>query len=247
MKDVQPEYCIHLAAVSAVSFSYEHPIEVNEANYLGTINLAEACKEVPHFKQFIFAGTSEEYGITLKGAKQYLTEESELNPNSPYAVSKIAADIYLRYMYKAYGFPVTILRPFNTYGRKSNAHFFIERTITQMLNGKDVYLGDKTTVRDWLYVDDHVNGYMKALGNRKAIGEVIQLCTGNSYTTEETAKIIAKLTDFKGKINWDATQQRPLDARVLRGDNSKAKRLLGWEPHYTLEEGLKRTIDYWKG
>jgi nucleoside-diphosphate-sugar epimerase len=222
-------------------------LEVSEANYLGTVNLAEACyREVPHFKQFIMAGTSEEYGMTLKNVKERLTEDSELNPNSPYAVAKVAADLYLRYMHKAYRFPITIMRPFNTYGRKDNVHFFIERTITQMLNGKKVLLGDRTTVRDWIYIDDHVDAYVKAVGNSKAIGEAIQICSGRGYSTEDTAKLIAKLTNFKGDIIWGSTPKRPLDARILIGDSSKAKKILGWEPNYTLEQGLKKTISYWK-
>lgn len=247
VRDAQPDYVIHLAAISPVSFSYDHYIEVTEANYLGTVNLAEACyREVPHFRQFIMAGTSEEYGMTLKNAKSKLTEESELSPNSPYAVAKVAADLYLRYMYQAYKFPFTVLRPYNTFGRKDNKHFFIERTITQMLNGDTVYLGDKSAVRDWIYVDDHVDGYVKALGNKKAIGEIIQLCSGKGYTTGETARIIAKLTGFEGEIVWNATQKRPLDAKVLIGDNSKAKKLLNWAPRYTLEEGLRKTVALWK-
>ena len=247
VRDIQPEYVMHLAAISPVSFSYDHYIEVTESNYLGTINLAEACyREVPHFKQFIMAGTSEEYGMTLTDRRKKLTEDSGLHPNSPYAVSKVAADFYLRYMYEAYNFPFTILRPYNTYGRKDNSHFFVERTITQMLKENIVYLGDKTTVRDWIYVDDHVDAYVKVLDNKKAIGEIIQVCSGNGYTTEETANIIAKLTNFKGKVIWNATPKRPLDARILIGDNSKAKKLLGWMPKYDLETGLKKTIDYWR-
>ncbi len=247
IREVQPDYVIHLAAVSAVAFSYDHYIEVGETDYLGTVNLAEACyRNANNFKQFIFAGTSEEYGTTLKDKSEVLTEESELNPNSPYAVAKVASDLYLKYMHKAYNFPFTVLRPYNTYGRKNNAHFFIESTISQMLKQGEVYLGDPSAVRDWMYVDDHVDGYLKALGNEKAIGEVIQLCTGKAYTTKETAELIAKLTDFKKNIFWNSTPRRPLDAYVLRGDNSKAKMLLGWEPKTNLEEGLKKTIDYLK-
>lgn len=193
-----------------------------------------------------FCGNSEEYGMTLKQKDKKLNEDSELSPNSPYAVAKVASDLYLRYMHGAYGFPFTTLRPYNTYGRKYNAHFFVERTITQMLKGGKVYLGDKSTVRDWIYVDDHVEAYMKALGNGKAIGEVIQVCSGKGYTTEQTADIIAKLTGFRGEVVWNSTPRRPLDARILIGDNSKARKLLGWEPKYTLEEGLRKTIEYWR-
>ncbi len=247
IRESQPDYVIHLAAISAVSFSYDHYIEVSETDYLGTINLAEAChRHVNHFRQFLFAGTSEEYGVTLRDKKDTITEETELNPNSPYAVAKVASDFYLKYMFKAYHFPFTILRPFNTYGRKNNTHFFIESTIAQMLKGKEVHLGDPNAVRDWLYVDDHIDGYLKALGNDAAISETVQLCTGKAYTTKETAELIAKLTGFKGSISWNSTQRRPLDAYVLKGDNAKAKKVLGWEPKTDLETGLKKTIAYLK-
>ena len=244
---VKPDYVIHLAAISAVSFSYEHPIEVSEVDYMGSVNLAEACyKEAPDFKQFIFAGTSEEYGMTLQSTDSKLVEDSPLIPNSPYAVAKVAFDNYLRYMGMAYHFPYTILRPFNTYGRKDNKHFFVERTITQMLMQDKVYLGDSSAVRDWMYVDDHVSGYLKAIGNEKAIGTAINLCTGNGYTTKETADLIAKLTGYNGSIVWHSTPPRPLDAKILIGDNSKARRILNWIPENALEEGLKKTINHWK-
>lgn len=167
-------------------------------------------------------------------------------PNSPYAIAKVAGDLYLRYMHMAYNFPYTTLRPFNTYSRRDNSHFFMERTITQMLSGGKVLLGDPTTIRDWLYVEDHVDGYLKALGSKKAIRQEIQLCTGKGYTTKETAEVIARLVGYKGEITWNSTPPRPLDARILIGDYSKAKKLLGWEPHYSLEQGLRKTIDYWK-
>ena len=246
IREVLPDYVLNLAAVSAVSFSYDHYIEVSEVDYLGTVNLAESCyREVPNFKQFITAGTSEEYGMYLQSTNDKLAEDAPLLPNSPYAVAKVASDYYLRYMGLAYQFPYTIMRPFNTYGRTDNSHFFIERTITQMLSGEKVTLGDPNAVRDWLYVDDHVSGYTMTLGNKKAIGETINLATGVGYTTKQTAEMIAEMSGYKGKIYWNSTPKRPLDAAVLVGDNSKAKRLLGWKPTHTLEQGLKKTIDFW--
>ena len=246
IKELNPDYIIHLAAISPVAYSYENYLEVTEVNYLGSINLAEAARSTGNLKQFIFAGTSEEYGLAILDKSKMLTEESELKPNSPYAVAKIAVDMYLQYMGLAYNFPYTVIRPFNTYGRKDNNHFFIERTITQMLDGNSVRLGDPEAVRDWLYVDDHIEGYIKTLGNKKAIGQTIQLCTGKGYTTKKTAELIADITNFKGKIEWNSTPKRPLDAKVLIGDNAKAKRLLGWEPKYDLKQGLEKTISFWK-
>jgi nucleoside-diphosphate-sugar epimerase len=139
--EVQPEAVIHLASISPVAYSYDHPQEVFETNALGTITLAEAClREVRHFEHFLFAGTSEEYGNQDHFP---ITEKAELRPNSPYAVSKVAADKYLQYMRDAYDFPVTVLQPFNTYGRKDNTHFVVERTITQMLKGQCKFRGSK--------------------------------------------------------------------------------------------------------
>lgn len=200
-------------------------------------------REVPHFKHFLFAGTSEEYGNQTEFP---IKENAELRPNSPYAVSKVAADKYLQYMRDAYDFPVTVLRPFNTYGRKDNVHFVVERIITQMLQGKTVKLGDPTPERDLLYIDDHVNAYLTCLGNEKAKGEVFNFCTGRSISIKELADLIAKLTGFKGEIMWNTIPARPLDIKKLVGSYEKAKRILGWEPKHTLEEGLKKTIDIWR-
>lgn len=240
--EVQPDIVVHLAAISAVSYSYDHPHEVVETNFLGTMNLAEAClHEVPHFKQFLFAGTSEEYGIQEKFP---LKEDAELRPNSPYAVSKVSADKYLRYMWDAYRFPVTILRPFNTYGRKDNTHFVVERIISQMLKGKEVRLGSPDSIRDFLYVDDHVGGYLACLENEEAIGETFNFCTRRGTSISQLAEMIRRLTGFKGEVVWNTIPARPLDIKHLLGDYGKAKSLLGWEPKVTLEDGLKRTISY---
>lgn len=244
IREVQPDVVIHLASISPVSYSYDHPIEVLETNCLGTIYLAESClREVPHFKHFLFAGTSEEYG---NQENTPIKENAELRPNSPYAVSKVAADKYLLYMCNAYGFPVTILRNFNTYGRKKNTHFVVERTIVQMIRGKTIKLGDPTPIRDFVYVDDHVNGYLACLNNEKSISEVINFCTGRGVSIDQLVELIKEITGCEGEVIWNAIPKRPLDIAVLIGDHSKAKKLLGWEPKFTLEEGLKRTVDFWR-
>lgn len=241
---VQPDIVIHLAAISPVAYSYEHQNEVIETNLMGTVNLAESClREIPHFKQFITAGSSEEYGIQEKFP---INENAELRPNSPYAVSKVAADKYLCYMRDAYRFPVTIMRAFNTYGRRDNMHFVVERIISQMLKDKEVRLGDPEAIRDLLYVDDHVNAYLSCLGNEKSIGETINFCTGRGVSIKELVALISEIMDFKGGVVWNTIPARPLDIKVLIGDGGKAKRLLGWEPRVTLEEGLKRTVDFWR-
>jgi len=244
VKKVQPDAAVHLAAISPVAYSYDHPQEIFEVNTLGTVNLAEAClQEVSHFKHFLYAGTSEEYGNQTQFP---VKEDAELRPNSPYSVSKVAADKYLHYMRDAYGFPMTILRPFNTYGRKDNVHFVVERTTTQMLQGKTVRLGDPDPVRDLMYADDHVDAYLTCLNNEKAKGEIFNFCTGHGISIKELADLIAKLTAFDGEVTWANIPARPLDIQKLVGSYEKAKRVLGWEPKHTLEEGLKETINFWK-
>jgi GDP-mannose 4,6-dehydratase len=241
---IKPDAVFHLAALSPVALSYNRPTEVIDTNFTATVNLAECCmRENPAFKQFIFAGTSEEYGnqpcFPIK-------ETVELYPNSPYAVSKVAADKYLNYMRDAYGFPITIVRPFNTYGRAHDAHFIVERIITQMMNGKEVRLGDSSPVRDFMFMDDHVDAYLTVFGRQSAVGETFNFCTGKGITIRELTEKLAELLDYKGKIVWDTIPKRPLDIQTLIGDNTKARSRLGWAPKVELEDGLKKTIEMLK-
>jgi nucleoside-diphosphate-sugar epimerase len=244
LHDVNPEVIFHIAAISAVSYSYEHPQEVIESNLIGTINLAEAAlREANSLKQFLFAGTSEEYG---NNGHEIQVETNPLLPASPYAVSKVAGEKYLNYMKAAYDFPITLLRPFNTYGRTNDAHFLIERAITQMLTKKSVNLIDPTPIRDWMYVDDHVSAYLACLGNKKALGETFNFSTGKGHSVKETVDIISRLVNFNGEIVWGAAPKRPTESKAIIGNSEKAKKVLGWSPRYTLEEGLKETINYWR-
>ena len=241
---VQPDYVIHLAAISAVSYSYDKPQEVTETNLIGTINLAESClRELPAFKGFLFAGTSEEYGI-----QEYhnipIKETARCYPNSPYSVAKHAATNYLEYMRDAYGFPMTVLRPFNTYGRVKNTHFVTERIIIQMLNKVDsVRLGDPTPIRDMMFRQDHINAYLQCLETPDTRGRVLNFCTGVGTSIEDLALKIAELTGYEGTIEWNTIPARPLDIDVLIGDNKRAYIFAGWVPKYDLDTGLTMTIE----
>jgi len=243
VRDVQPEAVIHLAAISPVSYSYDHPNEILEANLIGTVNLAEAClREVPQFRQFLFASSSETYG---KGPVPK-TEETPQNPNSPYSVSKLAAEKYVLYLRDAYRLPATVLRLFNTYGRKDNADFVVERTIVQMLRGHTVRLGAPSPVRDLLYVDDHVNAYLSCLGNEKAIGGIFNFSTGRGVSVSELVGLLASLTGFVGEVAWDTIPRRPLDIDRMIGDSSQAEKILRWRPRVNLEKSLRLCIAHWK-
>jgi len=244
IRAVKPDVVVHLAAISPVSYSYDHPQEVLDASLIATVNLAEAClREVPHFKQFLFASTSETYG----NGPVPKTEDTPQYPNSPYAVGKLAAEKYLLYMRDAHGFPITVLRPFNTYGRARNTHFVVEKIVVQMLKADRVLLGDPTPVRDLLHVDDHVSAYLTCLAQSQAIGQVYNFCTGRGVSIRELVQMLKGMTGFTGEIIWNTIPRRPLDIGVLIGTYSKAQRGLGWEPNVSLEAGLAATVDSWRG
>ena len=244
VREVQPEVVIHLASISPVSYSYDHPNEVMDTNLSGTINLAESClREVPHLKHFLFASTSETFGNGPLPKR----EDTPQAPNSPYSVSKHAAEKYVLYMWDAYKFPVTVLRPFNTYGRRDNTHFLVERMLVQMLQGGDVRLGDPTPERDLLFIDDHVDAYLACLGKPEAsIGQAFNFCTGEKMTVLSLAEKLRDMTGFRGQIVWNTIPRRPLDIQVLYGDAAKAKSVLGWDARVSLEDGLRRTMDFWR-
>ena len=243
IRKLAPDAVIHLAAISSVGYSYDHPKEVIESNLLGTSNLVHAClHEDSEIKHFLFASTAEAYGNGPNPKR----EEMMLKPNSPYAISKVACEMHLMYLYNAHNFPVTILRNFNTYGRKHDTRYVVEHAICQMIRGTEILLCDPNPTRDFMYVDDHVNSYLSCLGRDEALGEIFNFCTGNSVSIRELVDLISDLIGFQGKIIWNSEHERPLDTQFLAGDHSKAKRMLGWVPKYTLEEGLKLTIQHFK-
>jgi len=246
ISEIKPEIVIHLAALSGVSQSFERPQEYFEVNTIGTINLAEInLKFNPYLKKFIYAGTPEEYGIQNNFP---IKEDAPLNPNSPYAVSKAAATKYLLYLHRAYNFPVVISRHANAYGRKIGIFSqlgVIENIVTQMLKGNDVYLGDPEPRRDFLYIDDVLKWY-RLLIEKGRPGEIYNAGWGKSYSIREVAEKVRELTGFKGEIHWHSIPKRPGEVPRIELDASKAKKDLGWEPKIKLEEGLMKTIEYFK-
>jgi len=243
VRQIKPEFVIHLAALSPVAVSYDRWQEVLEINFTATANLAECLRRHdPNLKQFVYAATSECYGNQEVFP---IKETAEYNPNSPYAVSKVASVTYLNYMCNAYDFPVTIIFPFNSYGRKTT-HFVIERIISQMLTKKTIYLGDPNPIRDWLHIDDHVEGYGSVLGEFEVLGESFNICTGKGASIREVVDSLREIIGFDGEVVWNTIPSRPLDIEKLVGDNSKARNILGWEPKVDLVSGLKKTIELLK-
>jgi len=246
--DFKPDVIIHLAAQTSVAYSFTHITEIFNVNFLGVVNMAEAARRgVPNLKRFIWSGSAEEYGI--QDESMFPTKEDiELHAASPYGVAKIAAEQFLKYQYQAYGFPAIIFRNANSYGRKYNHQFVIESIIYQMNQGKSpIKLGDPTPVRDFIFESDLLDAYVLATEseNKELLGEAINVTTSEPVSIEELANKIAKITGYTGEIKWHSFPKRALEIPKLNMDNSKAKRLLKWNPKVSLDEGLKITASYY--
>jgi GDP-mannose 4,6-dehydratase len=252
LKATKPSFIIHLAALTPVRDSFERPFEYQQTNFLGTINLAHAMLELPdpQTRKLIAASTAEVYGLQ---EKKPLKEDLVLKPISPYAVSKAAADLHLQMMFQTYGLNGVILRPANTYGRKFDKSFMIEYLVTQMLKGEKVYIGAPNSIRDYMYVDDHVNAYLLAMEKEEAKGQIFNVGTGVGTSNKELAEKIAE------KIEYDKSRMvlgsyppgypyRPLisDQPYIVLDATKIKTKLGWKPTVSLNEGLDKVISYFE-
>jgi GDP-mannose 4,6-dehydratase len=252
LRTADPDYVCHLAALSPVRLSFERPFEYERINYLGTMNVAHAIMELPDYRKrkLVAASTAEVYGIQTHG--ELLKEDDPLNPSSPYSVSKVAADMYLRMAAKAYDLNAVVLRPVNTYGRKFETNFIVEYLITSMLKNGKVYLGAPKSIREYMYVDDHAEAYLHAM-DKGVAGEAYNIGTGKGLRNEELARKIADIIGYdSGKIAVGAYPPgypiRPLasDQPYILLDSNKARQHLGWLEKVDLDEGLRRTIEYWR-
>jgi len=255
LRKVDPKFIIHLAAYSAVRFCYERPFDYMRVNLDGTMNIAESIKRLPNYenKRLIFASTAGVYGYHQITEKK-IREDTPLCPTSPYAVSKAAADMYLRMLANLYGMNVVILRPSNTYGRKHKLGFMVEYLITKMLSDETVYVGAPESVQDYMYIDDHVNAYLLAMKTGKA-GHAYNISTGKGITNRCLAIKIAEMIKYdQNKIIWGSyppgypfrprSRKRKSAKRFIPLDTTKAYDDLGWKPKFKLEDGLKITINY---
>lgn len=235
----------HLAALIGIPYSYHSPQAYLETNVKGTLNVLQAAKD-SDVRKVVVTSTSEIYGTA-----QYvpIKETHPVNPQSPYAASKAAADFLALSFYRSFGLPVTIVRPFNTYGPRQSARAIIPTIITQILDGKkNIELGELTPTRDLTYVEDTVDGFIRAQSSKGSIGEIINLGNNSEFSIGDLAELISSLLNKKIKIKFEASRKRPekSEVRRLRADNSKAKEILHWEPSYKLENGLKKTINWFK-
>jgi nucleoside-diphosphate-sugar epimerase len=234
------EYVIHLAALPFIPDSYNYPDAFFKTNTIGSINVAWEAIKSETVEKLVYISTSEVYG-TAKYVP--MDEDHPTLPHSTYAVSKLAADRAVFTMHKEHNFPVTIIRPFNSYGPNITQPYIIPEIINQLINGANVlHLGNIESSRDFTYVSDTARGMLLALSSDKATGETINVGSGYDIKIKDLAYSIAEVMGKKIKIEIDKERYRPFDVNRLYASNIKAKDLLGWTPKVPLKEGLGKTV-----
>ncbi len=236
------EVVFNLAALVSIPYSYLHPQEVFETNTLGTVNILTAARE-EKAEKVIQTSTSEVYGTA-----QYvpIDEKHPKQPQSPYSASKIAADAIALSFYYSFNLPVAIARPFNTYGPRQSDRAVIPALISQALVKKEILMGSTTPTRDFNFVSDTVEGFIRIAESEKSVGQEINIGSGCEISIGELAEKIVSLVGKKARLVKDEKRTRPKKSEVERllADNSKAKQLLGWSPKVNLDSGLTRTIEW---
>jgi len=239
------EIIFHLASLIAIPYSYIHPRETIENNVLGALNIMTAARDLD-VQKVVHTSTSEVFGTA-----QYvpIDEKHPLNPQSPYAASKASADHIVQSFHLTYGVKATTLRPFNTFGPRQSARAVIPTIIMQALSRDAVHLGSLTPTRDYTYVADTVDGFVKAAECDAAVGQVMNIGNDREISIGELASKIIGLVGRDIPVVQDEQRLRPKGSEVqrLRVSNAVAKQVMGWEPKATLDEGLKNTLEWIKG
>jgi NAD dependent epimerase/dehydratase len=233
----------HLAALIAIPYSYQAPDSYVDTNIRGTLNICQAARDAG-VKRVIHTSTSEVYGTA-----QYvpIDEKHPLQPQSPYSASKIAADVMAMSFYNSFELPLTIARPFNTYGPRQSARAVIPTIITQIANGKkQIQLGDVSPTRDFNYVEDTCRGFIALAGSEQTIGEIVNIGSNFEISVGDTLRLIKTIMCSDVEFLMDEQRLRPEKSEVNRlwCDNAKMKSLTGFSPQVSLEEGLCRTVDW---
>lgn len=238
------DVAIHLAALAGVPYSFESPESYVATNVTGTLNVLEEARR-RGTERVLTTSTSEVYGTPQRLP---MDESHPWQSRSPYAATKIAADRIAESYYRSFGLPVTIVRPFNTFGPRQSARAVIPAIITQLLAGQDeIKLGTVKPTRDMVYVKDTVEGYLRIAESPRAIGEEINIATGREVSVGHMVETLIGLIRPQARVALDPSRLRPgqneEEDRVL-GDNSKLARLTGWTPEYTFERALEETAEW---
>lgn len=235
----------HLAALIAIPFSYHSPDTYVDTNIKGTLNVLQAARQL-QTERILVTSTSEVYGTA-----QYvpIDEQHPYQGQSPYSATKIGADRLAESFYRSFNLPVTIVRPFNTYGPRQSARAVIPTIITQLLSGKkEIKLGALSPTRDFNYVKDTANGFIEIYKSERTVGEEINIATQQEISIGELAEELIKQINADAQIVCDEERLRPQKSEVNRllGANEKIKKLTNWRPQYTFQEGLAETIQFLK-
>ena len=239
------EVVFHLAALIAIPYSYHSPDSYIDTNVKGTLNIVQAAKDL-EIERVLVTSTSEVYGTA-----QYIPidEKHVRQPQSPYSASKIGADCIAESFYRSFNLPLTIVRPFNTFGPRQSARAVIPTIITQLLAGKkEIKLGDLTPTRDLLYVKDTANGFVEIAKSDSLIGEDCNIATQSEITVGELAQTLIDIINPDARIITDEERLRPEKSEVFRlyGSNEKLKQHTSWEQQYSLRQGLEATVEWFR-
>lgn len=239
------DHVFHLAALIAIPFSYHSPDSYVDTNIRGTLNVLQAARAL-RTKKLIVTSTSEVYGTARYVP---IDEAHPYQGQSPYSASKIGADRLAESFYRSFDLPVTILRPFNTYGPRQSARAFIPTIITQLLSGmEEIRLGNLTPTRDLNFVTDTAAGFIATMKSDSTVGEEINLATGVEHSVGEVAQLLIDRINPRAAIVCDDQRVRPEKSEVERllGCNKKVLALTGWKPAHSLEQGLEETIAWFR-
>ncbi len=241
LKDV--DVVFHLAALIAIPYSYHSPDSYVDTNVKGTLNVLQACRDF-NIERVLVTSTSEVYGTAMYVP---IDERHPKQAQSPYSASKIGADAMADSFFRSFNLPVTIVRPFNTFGPRQSARAVIPTIITQLLNGQtEIKLGALHPTRDLLFVKDTVRGFNEIAKSGKTIGQEINIATQQEISIGDLAQLLINLINPEAKIVSDAVRLRPENSEVERllGSAEKIKALTDWKTTYTLNEGLQQTINW---
>jgi dTDP-glucose 4,6-dehydratase len=235
----------HLGALIAIPYSYIHPFNFVQTNVVGTAHLLNACLEEGSIQRIIHTSTSEVYGTAHYVP---IDEKHSLQAQSPYSASKISADKLAESYYLSFGLPVTTLRPFNTFGPRQSLRAIIPTIVSQALGDVKIRLGNIRPRRDFLFVKDTVRGFIEVAKCDGAVGRAVNIGTGKDISIGELVETILRVMGEKREIEVEDCRMRPDMSEVMRlqSDTRLAQELFQWRPRYTLEEGLKETVEWYR-